>query len=374
MLDQNIYCAPVIVALPAQIDLTSQERAYDRLYAALASGEAVVIADFTGTTFCDGSSLRRLVAIQRRAAARDAQLRLVIPPDGPVHRVAELMDLNKLLPVYPSLHAAVVDMPLPRLNLPAPADCTAGKPAARADIMDLAGASHLHILGWQAWLGELRRCPGDAASGPALATVWDTLASLIDLHMRAEDEVCAPAFYDTTPQGQALAGHARAAHADIDEIIQETSLQHPGSALWWQLAMATLAAWARHCDDDEHGLLGDCLRRADFALRQQAGRQWRAFREACIRDQQYPHAPPQMPTCQLRRAHPGTPRLADPVFTPLACTCQACTAMLDRTFASGPDSIGRRDPDRAWSPVPCEMSPIAATSSTAHALELDNRS
>ncbi len=338
MLDQtiyraNIYRAPVVVALPAQIDLTSQERAYDRLYAALASGPAVVIADFTGTTFCDCSSLRRLVAIQRRAAARDAQLRLVIAPDGPVHRVAELMDLDKLLPVYPSLHAAVVDMSLPRLNLPGP-DRTR-KPAASADIIDLAGASHLHILGWQAWLGELRRCPGDPASGPALATVWETLAALIELHMRAEEEVCAPALYDPTPQGQALTRHAKAAHADIGEIIEEASLQPPGSALWWQLATAALAAWARHCDYDEHGAPGDCLRRADSALRQQVGRQWRAFREACIRDQRFPHAPPQMPTCQLRRAHPATPRLADPVFTPLACTCQACTGMLDRTFASG---------------------------------------
>jgi hypothetical protein len=84
MRHQQVLYAPVIVRLPAQIDITSAERAYDRLYAAFASGASVVIADFTATMFCDCSSLRRLAAIQNRAAARDAQLRLAIPPGGPV--------------------------------------------------------------------------------------------------------------------------------------------------------------------------------------------------------------------------------------------------------------------------------------------------
>jgi len=46
----------------------------------------------------------------------------------------------------------------------------------------------------------------------------------------------------------------------------------------------TLAAWSRQCDDENRGLSGQCRRRADPALRQQLGRQWRAFREAYIRD------------------------------------------------------------------------------------------
>jgi hypothetical protein len=79
----------------------------------------------------------------------------------------------------------------------------------------------------------------------------------------------------------------------------------------------TLAAWSRQCDDENRGPSAQCRRRADPALRQQLGRQWRAFREAYIRDWPYPDAPSQLPTCQLRLARPAAPRLADPAFCPL---------------------------------------------------------
>lgn len=38
---------PVIVALPAEVDVTNAERVYDQLYAALISGSPIIIADFT---------------------------------------------------------------------------------------------------------------------------------------------------------------------------------------------------------------------------------------------------------------------------------------------------------------------------------------
>jgi anti-anti-sigma factor len=93
---------PVVVALPAEIDLTSYERAYEQLYAAFAAGAPLVIADLTATTFCDCASLRRLVTIQRQAAAQNAQLRLAVPPHSPVRRLAWLMDLDRQVQLYPS--------------------------------------------------------------------------------------------------------------------------------------------------------------------------------------------------------------------------------------------------------------------------------
>jgi anti-anti-sigma factor len=97
---------PAVVPLPAEIDLTTHERAFDRLYAAFAAGAPVVIADLTATTFCDCASLRRLVTIQRQAAAQNARLRLAIPPDSPVRRLARLLDLDREVQLYP-LRAAV---------------------------------------------------------------------------------------------------------------------------------------------------------------------------------------------------------------------------------------------------------------------------
>jgi hypothetical protein len=72
------------------------------------------------------------------------------------------------------------------------------------DIIDLVRADYLHIMRWAAQPGELSR-QDSKDSGPALASTWLTLASLIDLHMRADDEICGPAVFGTAPRGGALA-------------------------------------------------------------------------------------------------------------------------------------------------------------------------
>lgn len=157
------------------------------------------------------------------------------------------------------------------------------------------------------------------------------LASLIELHMDAEEEICGPAVLGTAGRGGVLAGEIRAGHKDIREIICETSLHPPGSPPWWHLARAALAAWAVQLDMEQHGPLAKCRRRADLALRKRLVGQWRAFTEAQIRDQ-YPQAPPDIPTHQLRQdsSAPATvPRLDNPAFGPLACTCRTCTRTLD---------------------------------------------
>jgi hypothetical protein len=97
--------------------------------------------------------------------------------------VAELMDLDHLLPVYPSARAAAAVGPLPRLNAPGPRRRSTEGTAAAADTAGLISASHLHISCWQARLGQLHQ-RGGAASGPELVATWDTAASLIDLHVR----------------------------------------------------------------------------------------------------------------------------------------------------------------------------------------------
>jgi len=200
-----------------------------------------------------------------------------------------------------------------------------------ADIIELILADHLQIMRWAALLGDLsRRGRGQGAPAELVAT-WETLAALIDLHMRADDEICGPAVFGDDPAGWAMARQVREDHEDIREIFRETSLRPPGSLPWWHLARAALAAWARQLDQEQHGPLAECRRRADPALRERLARQWRAFADARIRDQ-YPQAPPEIPTHRLRqdsRAPVTVPRLADPRFGPLACTCRACSRTLE---------------------------------------------
>jgi len=105
MSDQLTGSRPVIVALPAEIDLSNAEQVYDQLAAAMA-GAAVVIADFTGTRFCDCACLNRLLRVHNQAADRNVKLRLVIPPSAPVREVVKLLGLDQQLPVYASIDAA----------------------------------------------------------------------------------------------------------------------------------------------------------------------------------------------------------------------------------------------------------------------------
>jgi len=61
-----------------------------------------------------------------------------------------------------------------------------------AEIIELIAADHLHIMRWQVRLAELRHRRGEPGHAPALAVTWNTLASLIDLHMAADEEACGP--------------------------------------------------------------------------------------------------------------------------------------------------------------------------------------
>lgn len=97
---------PAIVALPAEIDLTNANDVYERLWRAVASGAPVIIADLTGTEFCDAGGVRGLVKMREEAATRGLELRLVIPPGALMRRVLVLLGFDHLLPVYASIREA----------------------------------------------------------------------------------------------------------------------------------------------------------------------------------------------------------------------------------------------------------------------------
>ncbi len=200
-----------------------------------------------------------------------------------------------------------------------------------ADIIDLIRADHMHIVLWQSELGDRARPGSDPGNCQALASTWSALANLIDLHMKAEDEIFWPAALRDaeTPDG-ARQRNAADAHEDIREFLRESYHQPPGSPLWQELVTTALAAWTAELDRQEHDLLEECRYRIAPALRERLGRQWRAFMEARIRDQ-IPDAPSQTAACQLCRARPGTaPPVLAKAFDPVYCTCDACDDMLDR--------------------------------------------
>jgi hypothetical protein len=130
--DASPVVTPAVVTLPAEIELAvpglaiadpdsadlhrpdlegaglpSASPAYAALREAVASGVPAVIADLTGTTFCDYPGFHQLVMIGRQAATGDVQLRVAMPADGSVRSWLEFLARHRLVRVYPGIEAAM---------------------------------------------------------------------------------------------------------------------------------------------------------------------------------------------------------------------------------------------------------------------------
>jgi len=110
MRDQERPASPVIVLLPAEIDMTNAEHVAGQLRAALAPGVGVVIADLGLTVFCDSTGVRQLVLAHNRAVAGNSELRVVVPSAG-VLRVLRILGVDRVLQIYPDLAAALAAGP-----------------------------------------------------------------------------------------------------------------------------------------------------------------------------------------------------------------------------------------------------------------------
>lgn len=107
MSDQAAQVMPVVVELPAEIDVTNSEQVYQQLVAVLRPGVGTVVADMTGTIFCDSSGVHAIMHAYETADARDVRIRLAVSPGTSVRRVLELIGVGRLIPVYPSLEEAL---------------------------------------------------------------------------------------------------------------------------------------------------------------------------------------------------------------------------------------------------------------------------
>lgn len=99
-----------MVVLPVEIDAVCAGRVGEEIAAALNEGVTVLVADLSGTAFCDSSGVRMLVGAYHAAVSNGTELRLVVPAAS-VRRVFELMGVDALLAVYPTLGEAMAGAP-----------------------------------------------------------------------------------------------------------------------------------------------------------------------------------------------------------------------------------------------------------------------
>lgn len=99
-----------VITLPAEIDAANSGQIGERLKAAAAAGPPLLIADMTFTTFIDSSGIRAVVRVSQLARRSGTELRLVVPA-AQVLRTLTITGVDRLLPIYPSVGAALTAPP-----------------------------------------------------------------------------------------------------------------------------------------------------------------------------------------------------------------------------------------------------------------------
>ena len=109
-----------VIVLPDEIDAANSQQIGDTLATAAQRGLPVLVADMTFTTFIDSAGIG--VVLQAYRVMRDSgtELRFVIPA-APVLRTLAITGVDLILPIYPSLGAALTTAPsmTPAPSLPA---------------------------------------------------------------------------------------------------------------------------------------------------------------------------------------------------------------------------------------------------------------
>ena len=95
-----------IVGFPDHVDISNVGQLRDRLLSVINRGAAILIADMTDTASCDHSAVEAVARACQRAAMSGTQVRLVVTA-ARVRRVLSIEGLDRLVPIYPSLAAAV---------------------------------------------------------------------------------------------------------------------------------------------------------------------------------------------------------------------------------------------------------------------------
>jgi anti-sigma B factor antagonist len=96
----------VVATFPEQIDVSNAGQIAEELLSLINRGAAELIADMTATVSCDYAGADAVARAYRRAAVSGTQLRLVVTAPI-VRRVFTVNGLDRLIPIYPWLEAAV---------------------------------------------------------------------------------------------------------------------------------------------------------------------------------------------------------------------------------------------------------------------------
>lgn len=97
-----------VVAAPEEIDITNAPQLLSALLEAISRGSGTLVADLTGTRFCDSSGIKALIAAHKRAHAEGGELLLAVC-SAQVLRVFTITGIDQQIPCLPSVQDALAD-------------------------------------------------------------------------------------------------------------------------------------------------------------------------------------------------------------------------------------------------------------------------
>jgi len=97
-----------VITMPAELDAANADEARRALLGAVSAGPAILVIDMSRTTFCDSAALKAVIGAHTQAVKTSTQLRLVATA---VLRILTIVGIDQLIPVYPTLEAALTGAP-----------------------------------------------------------------------------------------------------------------------------------------------------------------------------------------------------------------------------------------------------------------------
>ncbi len=114
-----------LVALPEHIDGSNAGQIREELLSVINRGAEALIVDMTATTSCDHAGADAVARAYQRAVVSRTELRLVVT-SGVVLRMLGMTGVGRLVPVYPSVEAALAARSPAASAVLMPADATRG--------------------------------------------------------------------------------------------------------------------------------------------------------------------------------------------------------------------------------------------------------
>ena len=95
-----------VVTLPEHIDASNSGLVREQLLSLINRDPAVLVVDMTATVSCDHGGVDALARVHQRATVSGARLRVVVTTPM-MWRILDAAGLDRLIPIYPSVEAAV---------------------------------------------------------------------------------------------------------------------------------------------------------------------------------------------------------------------------------------------------------------------------